>query len=143
MTPQQIVDAAFTLIGTPFHHQGRVPGVGVDCIGVPIIVARMMGLVANDFDVSGYSAMPDGVELMKLADQYMQRSDSDEVGGVTVVAWRDGPPQHFGVVVPHPHGGLGLIHADSMRQKCVTLMRIEYGRYMRRVQSYRMPGVTY
>ncbi len=28
------IAAARTCLGTPFHHQGRAPGVGLDCIGL-------------------------------------------------------------------------------------------------------------
>jgi cell wall-associated NlpC family hydrolase len=39
-----MVLAARECLGTPFQHQGRVPGVGLDCVGVAIYAAREVGL---------------------------------------------------------------------------------------------------
>lgn len=142
--PAHVVAAARVLLGTPFHHQGRSPGVGIDCAGVPIVVARTLGLVAPDFDVTGYPAAPDGISLRAYCHDYMSRWAWEEPGGVVLVSWRDGPPQHLGIVAEHESGtGLSIIHADSIRQRCVIETRLEWGRYMRRVACYRFHGVAY
>jgi hypothetical protein len=49
---------------TPFHHQARLEGVGVDCVGLVISVAREMGAVPADWDVGGYGRVPDGKRLV-------------------------------------------------------------------------------
>lgn len=139
-----VVAAARALLGTPFHHQGRSPGVGIDCAGVPIVVARALGLVASDFDVNDYPPMPDGTSLRAYCHEYMARWHVEEPGGVVLVSWRDGPPQHLGIVAEHESGaGLSIIHADSVRQKRVIETRLEWGRYMRRVACFRIIGVAY
>ena len=66
------VAAARSLIGTPYHTKGRLPGVGLDCIGVPIVAAWLCGLRPRSFDIRGYSDVPDG-SLLPLCDQHMQR----------------------------------------------------------------------
>lgn len=134
-----IVAAARTLLGTPFHHQGRVPGVGVDCAGVLIVVARMCGLKPPTFDVTGYPRVPDGVTLQRLCEEHLDRADDMQPGDVALIRWRaaDAPPQHLGIVGDHPHGGLSLIHADSRHHHKVIESRLEFGRYMRLVQAYR------
>lgn len=142
-TPADVVAAARALLGTPFHHQGREPGVGLDCAGVPIVVARALGLVPPGFDVEPYPATPDGVSLRAYCDAHLQRWAWEEPGGVVLVSWRDGPPQHLGIVAEHPAGGLSIIHADGARQKQVIETRLEWGRYMRRVACYRFRGVDY
>ena len=48
-----VVAAALAWTDTPFHHQARLKGVGVDCVGLVIGVARELGLIAPDFDVVG------------------------------------------------------------------------------------------
>ncbi len=143
MSPADVVAAARSLLGTPFHHQGRLPGVGVDCAGVPIVVARQLGLVAPDFDVSAYSSEPDGVSLRAFCDEHMSRWGFEEVGGVVLVSFRGGAPRHLGIVADHVSGGLSIIHADGERRKCVIETRLEWGPYMRRVQAYRLRGVEY
>lgn len=141
VTAADICAAAVRLLGTPFHHQGRWPGLGLDCAGVPIVVARWLGLVAPDFDVTGYAPMPDGRSLKRWCDQTMLQIAAPEAGGVVLVAWREGPPQHLGIVVPGAHGK-DMIHADSVRHHAVVRTRLQFGRAMRLVQAYRLPGVT-
>lgn len=40
-----VVQEALTFIGTPYHHQGRIRGVGVDCGMLPMEVYHACGLV--------------------------------------------------------------------------------------------------
>ena len=40
----EIVQAARNFLETPFIHQGRKVGVGVDCVGLPLCVAESFGL---------------------------------------------------------------------------------------------------
>jgi cell wall-associated NlpC family hydrolase len=56
-----MVLAARECLGTPFQHQGRVPGVGLDCVGVAIYAARGVGL--NPVDVQGYGETPNNGAL--------------------------------------------------------------------------------
>ena len=41
---QKIVAAARACIGTPFRPQGRLPGVGLDCIGLAAWAVRAVGI---------------------------------------------------------------------------------------------------
>lgn len=52
------IQAVRSWLGTPYVHQGRLPGVGLDCLGLVICLARETGYVAPDFDVGPYS--PEG-----------------------------------------------------------------------------------
>lgn len=134
-----VVAAARSLIGTPFHHQGRVPGVGIDCAGVLIVVARLLGIKPPDFDVNGYARTPDGLALRALCEEHMERVTELEPGDVALIRWKsDERPHHLGIVGDHPNG-LSLIHAESRSQNKVIESRLEFGRYMRLVQAYRFP----
>jgi hypothetical protein len=144
-TPAEIVTAARALLETPYHEQGRLAGIGIDCAGVPIIVARVLWLVAADFDIVGYSARPDGT-LLAVCDRFMRRSAAPEVGGVVVVASRhEGEPSHLGIVAPWSQdpSRLSMIHADNVRAKKVIETRLEFSAALRLVQAYRLPGVEY
>lgn len=44
-------------IGTPVVHRGRVPHVGLDCVGLPIAACRAMGMVIAE--PPAYSKLPD------------------------------------------------------------------------------------
>lgn len=43
-----MIAAARACLGTPFHHQGRVPGHGLDCIGLIIVALRAAGFAVQD-----------------------------------------------------------------------------------------------
>jgi cell wall-associated NlpC family hydrolase len=138
-----IVAEARALLGTPFQHQGRMPGVAIDCAGVPIIVGKKLGLVSADFEVTGYARTPDGKTLKAYCDANMRRIELAAAlpGDVILIRWgRDGDPQHLGILGDHPNGGLSIIHADSRRQKCVIETALQFDRHTRLVAAYSMIG---
>lgn len=67
-TAQDVVAEARDWIGTEFHHQARVKGVGVDCAGLVIMVAKALGL--SDFDITDYGRIPDGMTIRGLLEQH-------------------------------------------------------------------------
>jgi len=56
MTGAEFASAARTMLGTPFHHQGRVPGIGLDCAGLAVCAAAQCGHTISDR--SGYGRIP-------------------------------------------------------------------------------------
>lgn len=142
--PIAVVAAARGLVGTPYHHQGRQPGVGIDCAGVPIVIARALQIIDPHFDVNGYSRHPDG-SLQPTCDEFMDRSAEPEVGGVVLVTFGAAFPSHLGVVGQWSAdpSRLSMIHADRVRSKAVIETRLHFGRAMRLVQAYRLRGVAY
>jgi len=138
-TRTDIVASARTWVGTAFHHQARLKGVGVDCIGVVIGVARELGLVAPGFDVLAYPRVPDGRDLMDLAALHMTRTTEMRAGDVVVIRF-GGDPQHFGILSDYRHGGLSMIHADAKR-KLVIETRLLFSQHMQFVAAFTLPGV--
>lgn len=59
MSPEQmraaIVAQAYSWLRTPYHHQARIKGAGVDCVWLLIEVFKTVGIVAADFDPGNYS----------------------------------------------------------------------------------------
>lgn len=141
---EQIVAEAREWVGTPYMHQARVKGVAVDCVGLLIGVARRLGLVAPDFDVTGYTRRPDGWTLIEECERHMTRIERDfmHVGDGVIVRF-DAEPQHFGFVAPYRHGGWSIIHAASKYGRVVET-RMLFGSAplaMKFVAAYRLPGV--
>ncbi len=129
--------------GTPYRHQGRLPGVGLDCIGPLICAAKTHGLVDSGFDISDYSREPDG-SLQPLMDGYLTRKPRAElvVGDVVLNAFRLGQPQHIAVIVGERWGEWEMLHANSIVGR-VMRERIPYDRrWYRFVHGYAMPGVA-
>lgn len=141
----EVVTCARTWVGTAFQHQQRMKGVAVDCAGLVIGVARELGLVAPEFDITGYSRAPDGKSLIGWCDLYMARVPREQMqpGHVIVVAF-DRDPQHMGILGDYVHGGLSIIHAyctpDGKGQ--VTETRLMFSRALRFVAAYALPGVA-
>lgn len=145
-TRADIVEYARTaLVGTPYHHLARLPGVGIDCIGVVISTARHFGMVAPTFDVKGYARTPDGRSLIRLSDQHLVRRGIDEslLPGIVVVMAILHEPQHFGILADYRHGGLSIIHAyaDAVPPRVVE-QRFMPSQRLRLVAAFDFPGVT-
>lgn len=140
----RIVEQARACLGTPFHHLGRQPGVGLDCAGLIICVARSLGVVAPDFDVPVYARQPDGHSLIKLCDRHMRRVPQARMQpGDVIVVIVDRDPQHMGFLGDYRHGGLSIIHAASRADGKgeVIETRLMFSRAQRFVAAYAMPGV--
>lgn len=137
-----VVTEARAWLGTPFHHQARLKGVGCDCVGLVIGVARALALVPPAFDVPPYPRAPDGTSLLALTDAHMTRlpQDAMQPGDVVVVAF-DREPQHLGVVGDYRHGGLSIIHAHSVHGSVIET-RLFFSRSLRFVAAYQLPGVV-
>ena len=139
-TRAEVIAEAYTWLAMPWKHQHRTKAVAVACAGLVIGVARELGLVAPDFDFTGYGRQPDGT-LLAVCERFMTRIPRDEMqaGDVLVVAVEN-DPQHMGVLVDYRHGGLSLIHASSTAGKVVET-RVMFARNFLFRASFRLPGV--
>lgn len=110
-----IVMAARKWLGTPFRHQGRALGRGVDCAGVVIGVGHDLGLTA--FDSHDYGRMPDGSTMRKVMDDHMDRATEIGKGDVILFAF-SGIPHHVAIVSdvgPPPV----IVHSWAGARRCV------------------------
>lgn len=101
-----MVEAARGYLGTPFHHQGRARGVGVDCIGLLVGAARDAGLPVSD--VIDYARDPDGRSLIvNLRAQLDEVRFDDAQPGDVLAFWFARPylPQHVAIKTER-----GMIH---------------------------------
>lgn len=133
-TKTEIVQEAKTWIGTPFKHQGRVKGLGVDCVGLIIGIAHAFHL--TDFDYAAYSHAPDGITMQKLLNQHLHAIPIHTAKAGDIVLMRfDAQPQHVGILSDY-----GLIHAYAQVRRCVE-HRLDAVWRARRVCAYAYPGV--
>lgn len=95
-TTADIVATARTYLGTPFHHKGRKLGVGIDCVGIGICIAKKHNLEHDD--PKYYPRRPDGKKLMELLGKYLDPGILGQVGNVLVFEFL-GPewPSHIGL----------------------------------------------
>jgi cell wall-associated NlpC family hydrolase len=115
MTAASIVAAARACIGTPFAHQGRVVGVGLDCAGVAVHAVRAAGF--DVLDVAGYGRTPNKGHLAAAMDAQpmLERIHriSDRAAGDILLMRFLGEPQHVGICT-----GDGIVHAYEAVAGC-------------------------
>jgi cell wall-associated NlpC family hydrolase len=134
ITKSDIVDTARQYIGTPFHHQARVKGVGIDCAGLLVCVARDLGL--PHYDVQGYSRIPSGGDFKMHLDANLDRIAEIEVGCILLMTF-EVDPQHVAICSTQD----SIIHAYFNARKCVEHILDDVWR--NRINSiYRFRGVA-
>lgn len=138
VTGRQIVKEARTYIGTPFHHQGRLKGIGVDCVGLLTGVVKALGML--DYDNTTYSRDPDGATLMnelkKVADEISIQTAA--IGDVLVfwISSKTKKPQHLAIKTEK-----GIIHTYAHVRKVVETS-FDSVWTKRLVAAFRMKGVA-
>lgn len=124
-------------MGTPYHHQGRVAGVGLDCIGVPILAARAAGCEVHDF--AGYGPLPMPEVLLREIAEDCEQIPTAEAKPGDVLCFKSGltTPTHFGVLVDAEH----FVHAyNKLDRVSVQLLDARWQRALHSV--WRIRGVT-
>lgn len=111
--PARIVAAARAWLGTPFQHQGRLRGKGVDCGGLVIGVGRELGLAIDE--PPAYSMSPDPGLFPSVLVRYCERVGlADFVPGDILHFSFAGEPRHVGIATD-----VGVIHAWAKPGKVV------------------------
>lgn len=130
-----IVRTARGFLGTPFRHQGRAPGKGLDCAGVVAATAQALGL--SDYDVGGYGRLPRNRDLA----EHLEAAGMREIalrqarqGDVYLMAFETAP-QHLAIAteigILHAHRGVGAVIEHRLDET-----------WRRRIRhAYRFPGV--
>lgn len=137
MTAEDILAAARACIGTPFRHQGRLPGVALDCAGLVIAVAQAVG--ADYYDVPGYGLRPAGGLLESSLDGQPclepVLTAQRQPGDILLMRFAT-EPQHLSIFT-----GETLIHAYSNVGK-VCEHRLSAVWAARILRSYRFRGLS-
>jgi len=135
MSPDTIVAAARAWLKTPFHHQGRLQGIGCDCVGLVVGVAESLGVPVQD--QAGYSREPQGRALRTALDAQLLPIPAPVPGAVVLM--RIGREErHVGIVATASTGALSLIHAWLQAGEVVEHHLDDTWR-RRIVQSYEIP----
>lgn len=141
MTRDEIVNAALLAEGTPFKHQGRVVGRGLDCAGLYVFICRSLEI--PHLDATGYPRTPFGGELERQLDGQpsLQRIPVGEAGKGDILVMRmTKQPQHIAIHAGDEAGYPCVIHASEMHGEVVHHRTDELWR-ARVVRAYRFEGL--
>lgn len=103
--PSRIVAHARECYGTIFRHQGRLPGVGMDCVGVVLHVWHRIGL--PPYKNANYGRSPHPSRMTGELQKMLRPVPIGEIqnGDILHMAWGK-HPQHLALVTD-----VGIIHA--------------------------------
>lgn len=117
-----MIATARACLGTPFHHQGRTPGVGLDCIGLIVVAARAAGIVIEDR--TDYDRRPDGQDLLAaLRAHGLTPAESCAAGDILLFRY-DRQPQHVALAT----GTDSMIHSFAPARAVVETAIGDYWR---------------
>jgi len=147
LTRNNIVAAARTMKGTPFHRKGRHPVHGVDCAGLLVCVARMVDYPHSDrLDYS--FERPEGVKIREALQEHLTEKGLDaEWKEGDVVTFRSRPngkrDGHLGILTwRHDIQAWGLVHVESESPRQVTEVTLG-GKWVELLSSiWEFRGVT-
>ncbi|MDE1901659.1 MAG: C40 family peptidase [Alphaproteobacteria bacterium] len=110
---ERMTAAARACLNTPFHHQGRAPGAGLDCIGLVVIALRAAGKDVQDRN--DYGRRPDGFSLVEALHAHGAEAVGAIMAGDILLFRYDGQPQHVALATSADT----MIHAFAPAGKVV------------------------
>lgn len=142
MTRQDVVRAARGWIGTPYHHQASLRGIGCDCLGLLRGVWRE---VVGPEPEAAPPYRPDWAEaagrehLLDAAARHLAAIGLDEAGAgdVLLFRWRPAlPAKHCGILTSRD----GMIHAHDGAMVSEAAIPSLWRR--RIAAAFRFPGIA-
>jgi NlpC/P60 family putative phage cell wall peptidase len=132
---EQMIAAARKCLGTPFHHQGRRPRLGLDCIGLIVVALRAAGFDVRDR--TDYARRPDGRSLIAALTEHGAVPASGIEAGDILLFRYDSQPQHAALATAPDR----MIHSFAIAGEVVETIIGDYWR--RRLNGiYRFAGST-
>ena len=135
-TPEAFLAEARTWVGTPFHANQSVKGVGADCLGFVYGAAYNVGIRLREVR-RAYPLYPDGT-LEPYLEKHLVRADEPRPGDVLMMRWLR-EPHHLAV-----YGGETIIQAYVSVRRVVEqpMTRLWWERVVRayRFREFEMLG---
>lgn len=130
-------------LGTPFKHQGRLKGVGCDCLGLLIGVAAALDLQGKggqklaDLDNLSYGHFPDENALRAGLDAALYPAENLSAGCIVLIKI-EGRAQHLGMIGSLESGVWSLEENQTLNSKLQTLTLIHAYAPHRKVVEHRL-----
>lgn len=135
VTRAEFIAEAMTWIGTPYRHQGRLKGVSVDCIGLPIGIAHALGI--SEFDFTHYDRRPDGSLKTRMDAEVTPISFANAQPADLLLFQFNNCPMHVGILAYD----MQVIHSHAPNRK-VVMHRIDDRLRAMVACAYHIPGVV-
>lgn len=142
ITVATLLAIARSWIDTPYHHQGRIKGVGVDCIGLIIGIAQDIGVTNIDRpEFRAYGRRPPrGRGMLRYFDEMATgKSMLVDPGRIAVFFFDEATKraQHIGITtdvgILHTYSSMGRVVEHNLTQDWISKL----------ICTYDFPGVTY
>lgn len=120
MNTEKFIAAAQSYVGTPFHHQGRLPRIGLDCIGLVICAIKAADSALEIHDHNHYLRRPAGTELIDSIEAHggiRINSIESALRGDLLIFRFESRPQHVGIYL----GEGKIIHAYQPAGKVIEI----------------------
>ena len=111
-TVAEFVAVVRSFVGTRYQHRGRLPGIGLDCVGIPIVGLARVGLVVQEPPPYGMipSGLIDGVNGLAT---YCDKVEVPQVGDIEAIMWGR-EPRHCAIVIDVRRDGcVWIVHARA------------------------------
>lgn len=131
---------ARTWLGTPFAHQQRRKGFGVDCIGVPAEVGKALGLPFCEGVPTAYTRAPNPRELLRELHGRLDSVPFRDKRPADLFLCRGGGPEPSHLAMITALDPLTVLHA-SMIVGRVTEHHVDRAWLARVVQTFRYRGL--
>jgi hypothetical protein len=134
---------------TPHRHEGRVKGIGIDCVGLPLCVAEQLGLRDRDgrpilgSDYRGYPAQPTDEFVHHECQRRLVEKPLEAMkhGDILTIRWPT--LACHSAIVTTVSGHLALLHAYSSPSVGKVVEHILDMKWKRRIAGvFEIPGVT-
>lgn len=114
VTRDEIVKAAESMLGLPFLHQGRNPDVGVDCVGLLVVMGSKIGY-PDLVDAEAYKRTPSATVIRSVLAQNCDEIPLEEAGVGDIYLMRMGglKPRHTAIIYDDHDGDRFIIHASA------------------------------
>lgn len=143
-TRAEIVATARACVDTPFRHQGRLLGVGLDCAGLLRHIGEIHGLSPfPGYDFAAYGRYPREAEVRRVLLSVMDRIPgiSARRPGDALLVVDDQQAVHMGILAIAPEGYETFIHATERENKVVEHILDDFWRSKIR-SVYRFRGLA-
>ncbi len=142
MTADDILAAARQCLGTPFRHQGRLIGIGLDCAGVAVHVATQLGHDVIDLPAYGRTPADGQLEALLEAQPCLSLIDDNPCGararpGDLLLMRFTRDPQHLAILTDEQT----IVHAYESVGTCCE-HRLSPAWAARIVRVYRFREMT-